>query len=178
LHDQCHPNIVDAARAGRALAQLGGQPILHRPAQGRTWLGRRIGCSRARGLASKSFHPRSRLRPFVHPDRCDQRLAAEPGEHARARRRRPRSLARGSAISAGLSKRLGSRSPIKATSTPRRSPARSRPARMARESVLAASRPRRSACGWFSRTGRSWTSTPTRIPKRWRLRRFPSACSA
>ena len=61
---------------------------------------------------------------------------------------------------------------------PRRSPEPYRPARMGRESDLAASRPRPSACGWFSRTGPFWTSTPTRTPKRWRLRRFPSAHSA
>ena len=53
-----------------------------------------------------------------------------------------------------------------------------RPARMAPASVLAACRPRRSACGWFSRTDRSSRSTATGMPKRWPRRRLPSACSA
>ena len=73
-----------SARLGarRALAQLGRQPVVHRPAQGGARFGRRIVRARARGLASKSLHPRRRLRPFLHADRGDQRLAAEPEKHA------------------------------------------------------------------------------------------------
>ena len=44
--------------------------------------------ARARGLAPEPFRQRRRLRPFVHADRRDQRLAAEPEEPARARQRR------------------------------------------------------------------------------------------
>ena len=39
----------------------------------------------------------------------------------------------------------------------------------------AACRPRRSACGWFSRAGLFLTPTLTGILKRWPPRRFPSA---
>ena len=150
------------AGAGRTLAQLGWQSILRRPTQGGAWLGRRIGCARARGLAARSFHPRRRLRPFLHACRGDQRPAAEPEEHARARQRRPRSQARRRArrhedrrYRPRAQTRSVCRSPIRAISTPRRSPAPFRPARTAPASGLAACRPRRSACGSFSPTDRS-----------------------
>ena len=42
----------------------------------------------------RPFHPRRRLRPFVHADRRDQRLAPEPEQPARARQRRSRPQAR------------------------------------------------------------------------------------
>ena len=54
----------------------------------------RFGCARARGLASKSVHPRSRLRPFLHTGSGYQRPAARLEEHAGARQRRPRAQAR------------------------------------------------------------------------------------
>ena len=86
--------------------------------------------------------------------------------------------ARGSAILAARLKGSGYRLPIRAISTPRRSPGPCRLARTAPESVLAACRPSRLACGWFSRMGRSLTSTSTEIPRRWPPLRSLSACSA
>src|SRR5271154_3561105 len=55
--------------------------------------------------------------------------------------------------------------PLHTISTPRRSPGPCRLARTAPESVLAAYRPSRLAWGWFSRMGRSLTSTSTEIPR-------------
>ena len=164
MTDAAQPTSDPLGEGGIGATGSATSPSSH--AQGRARFGGRTGRARRRGVAPNLGVRVAGSGHSFTPVVATSGLLLSLRRHAGARQRRSRAQARrafarepGSAISAARLKRSASRSPTRATSTPRRSPARCRLAPMAPGSGLAACRPRRSACGWCSPTDRSSKST-------------------